>query len=97
MPVELVSIPLNSGVRQDMDEKLHPDGLFESLTNARLRKTGSLGVRLGYTALGTAAFGGGTLRAFDVVSHDDTLLPSRRATRRRRHVRRRGRAAGSGA
>jgi hypothetical protein len=51
-----------------------PDGLFKQVTNGRLRKTGELGVRLGYRALTAACFGGGTLKAFDVVSHGGSLL-----------------------
>ena len=73
-PVELITIPFNSGQREDLDDKLLPDGLFKTVTNGRLYKTGELGVRLSYTALGTGVFGGGTLRAFDVVSHGDRLL-----------------------
>lgn len=74
MPVEKIQIPINSGQREDMDERLLPDGLFRSVTNGRLYKTGELGVRLSYTALGSVVFGGGTLRAFDLVSHGERLL-----------------------
>lgn len=74
MAVELVHIPLNSGVREDLDSKLLPDGLFKQIINARLRKGGELGVRYGYRALGSACFGGGTLKAFDLASHNETLL-----------------------
>lgn len=74
MPVELLNIPLNSGVREDLDSKLLPEGMFKSLTNCRLRKGGELGVRHGYRALGSACFGGGTLKAFDLVTHNETLL-----------------------
>jgi len=74
MPVELIPIPFNSGAREDLDEKLLPEGLFRVITNGRLYKTGELGVRLSYTQLGSNVFGGGTLRAFDLVSHGDRLL-----------------------
>jgi hypothetical protein len=74
MPVELISLPLNSGVREDLDSKLLPEGMFKSLTNARLRKGGEIGVRYGYRVLGSACFGGGTLKGFDLVSHNETLL-----------------------
>lgn len=74
MPVELLQIPINAGQREDLDEKVMPDGLFKQVTNARLRKGGELGVRLGYRALTTGCFGGGTLKAFDVVSHGGSLL-----------------------
>lgn len=74
MPVEKIPIPFNSGQREDLDSKLLPDGLFALVTNGRLYKTGELGVRLSYTALGSGVFGGGTLRAFDVVSHGERLL-----------------------
>jgi hypothetical protein len=74
VPVELLNIPLNSGVREDLDSKLLPDGMFKQLINCRLRKGGELGVRHGYRALGNACFGGGTLKAFDLVSHNETLL-----------------------
>lgn len=74
MPVELLQIPINAGQREDLDSRLMPDGLFKQVTNGRLRKTGELGVRLGYRALTTACFGGGTLKAFDVVSHGGDLL-----------------------
>lgn len=74
MPVELINLPLNSGVREDLDSKLLPDGLLKSVTNGRLRKGGEIGVRYGYRALGAACFGGGTLKAFDLVSHNETLL-----------------------
>jgi hypothetical protein len=74
VPVELIQIPVNAGNREDLDDKLLPEGLFRSVTNGRLRRTGELGVRLGYTALTASAFAGGTLRAFDLVSHNDTLL-----------------------
>lgn len=74
MPVELLPIPLNSGAREDIDAKLLPDGLFKVVQNARFRKTGELGVRYGYTALATVDVLGSTVRAFDVVSHGDSLL-----------------------
>lgn len=74
MPVELLQIPINAGQREDLDPKVMPDGLFSEVVNARLRRTGEMGVRLGYTALTTACFGGGTLKAFDVVSHGGDLL-----------------------
>lgn len=74
MPVELVNIPINSGAREDTDAKLLPEGLFKSIQNGRLRKEGELGVRYGYRALTQAAYKGGTMRAFDVVSHNDRLL-----------------------
>lgn len=74
MPVELLNIPVNSGQREDLDSKLLPDGMFKQLTNCRLRKGGELGVRYGYRALGSACFGGGVLKAFDLVSHNETLL-----------------------
>lgn len=74
MPVELITIPFNSGQREDLDSRLLPDGLFATVTNGRLYKTGELGVRLSYTALGSGVFGGGTIRAFDLVSHGDRLL-----------------------
>jgi len=74
MPVELLNIPLNSGAREDLDSKLLPEGLLRSLTNGRLRKGGEIGVRHGYRALGSACFGGGVLKAFDLVSHNETLL-----------------------
>lgn len=74
MPVELIPIPINSGQREDLDSKLLPDGLFKTVTNGRLRKTGEMGVRYGYTALTTSEVLGGTLKAFDLVSHNETLL-----------------------
>ena len=74
MPIEKIPIPFNSGQREDLDSKLLPDGLFALVTNGRLYKTGELGVRLSYTALGSGVFGGGTLRAFDVVSHGERLM-----------------------
>lgn len=74
MPVELIQIPINAGQREDLDPKVMPDGLFSEVINARLRRTGEMGVRLGYTALTTSCFGGGTLKAFDVVSHGGDLL-----------------------
>jgi hypothetical protein len=74
MPVELISLPINSGQREDLDGKLLPDGMFKSIENGRLRKGGELGVRHGHRALGSACFGGGTLKAFDLVSHNETLL-----------------------
>lgn len=74
MPVELINIPLNSGVREDLDSRLLPEGMFKSLVNCRLRRGGELGVRYGYRALGSACFGGGVLKAFDLVSHNETLL-----------------------
>ncbi len=74
MPVELIPVPINSGQREDLDSKLLPDGLFKSIENGRLRKGGELGVRYGYRALGSACFGGGVLKAFDLVSHNETLL-----------------------
>ncbi len=74
MPVELINVPLNSGAREDLDSKLLPDGLLKSVINGRLRKGGEIGVRHGYRALGSACFGGGTLKAFDLVSHNETLL-----------------------
>lgn len=74
MPVELINVPLNSGVREDLDSKLLPEGMFKSLINCRLRKGGEIGVRHGYRAMGSDCFGGGTLKAFDVVSHNETLL-----------------------
>jgi hypothetical protein len=74
MPVELIQIPINAGQREDLDSRLMPDGLFKQVTNGRLRKTGELGVRLGYRALTASCFGGGTLKAFDVVSHGGSLL-----------------------
>jgi hypothetical protein len=74
MPVELINLPLNSGVREDLDSKLLPEGMFKTLLNCRLRKGGEIGVRHGYRALGSACFGGGVLKAFDLVSHNETLL-----------------------
>ncbi len=74
MPVELVNLPINSGAREDIDSKLLPQGLFRSITNGRLRKEGELGVRYGYRALTQDGFGGTTMRAFDVVSHNERLL-----------------------
>jgi hypothetical protein len=74
MPVELLQIPINAGQREDLDPKVMPDGLFKRVTNARLRRSGELGVRLGYTALTASAFGGGTLKAFDIASHGGDLL-----------------------
>jgi hypothetical protein len=74
VPVELLQIPINGGQREDMDSRLMPDGLFKQITNGRLRKSGELGVRLGYRALPTACLGGGTLHAFDIVSHGGSLL-----------------------
>jgi hypothetical protein len=74
VPVELIQIPINGGNREDLDSKLLPDGLFRSVVNGRLRKTGELGVRYGYTALTQNVFGPGTLRSFDVVSHNEALL-----------------------
>jgi hypothetical protein len=74
MPVELIQIPINAGQREDLDSKLMPDGLFKQVTNGRLRKSGELGVRLGYRALTASCFGGGTLKAFDIVSHGGSLL-----------------------
>lgn len=74
MGVELVQIPINGANREDLDAKLMPNGLFKSVVNGRLRKTGELGVRFGFRALGSAVFGGGTLKAFDLVSHNEALL-----------------------
>lgn len=76
MPVELVSIPINSGAREDIDQKLLPQGAFRSIQNGRLRKEGELGVRFGYRALIGNFFGGGgaSMQAWDIVSHNERLL-----------------------
>lgn len=74
MPVELLPIPINGGQREDLDSKLMPEGLFRQVTNGRMRKSGEMGVRLGYRALTASVFGGGTLKAFDIVSHGGSLL-----------------------
>lgn len=74
MPAELLNLPINSGVREDIDGKLLPDGMFRTLENCRQRKTGEIGVRYGYRALTQNVFGGATLKAFDLVSHADRLL-----------------------
>jgi hypothetical protein len=74
VPVELLQIPINAGQREDLDPKVMPDGLFKRVTNGRLRRSGELGVRLGYSALTASCFGGGTLKAFDIVSHGGDLL-----------------------
>lgn len=74
MPVEIVSLPINTGIREDTDSKLLPNGLFKSLINCRLRKEGELGVRYGFRALTQDAFPSGTMRAFDVISHNERLL-----------------------
>jgi hypothetical protein len=74
VPVELANIPINSGAREDIDSKLLPQGVFKSIQNGRLRKEGELGVRYGYRALTQAGVPSGTMRAFDVVSHNERLL-----------------------
>jgi len=71
---ELITIPLNAGQREDINPKVLPQGLLRSAVNVRLRKGGEIGVRHGFTSLSMATTDGGTLTAFDVVSHNDTLL-----------------------
>lgn len=72
--IELIPIPVNSGQRDDIDSKLLPDGLFKQVSNGRFRKTGELGVRYGFTALTMLDTAGATVKALDVVSHNDALL-----------------------
>jgi hypothetical protein len=71
---ELINIPLNAGQREDINPKLLPQGLLRSATNVRLRKGGEIGVRHGFSALSMSTTDGGTLTAYDVVSHNDTLI-----------------------
>ncbi len=71
---ELIHIPLNAGMRQDIDSKLLPQGLMRELVNTRYRKEGSLGPRYGLTALGSMLdTNGDTVKAWDIVSHGESL------------------------
>lgn len=57
-----VIIPLSSGVREDVDPKVMPEGALKRVENLRLRRDGRLGVRYGYTAL-------------SLVGQDTTIVP----------------------
>lgn len=46
-----IVIPFNAGMREDIDPKLLPDGLFALITNMRYRKDGRLGLRNGYVTV----------------------------------------------
>lgn len=49
-------IPFNSGIHEEVDPKLLPEGRLRSVRNLRIRRDGRLGVRFGYTALGLDTF-----------------------------------------
>lgn len=69
-----IHVPFNAGVREDIDPKLLPDGLFARLENARYRKDGSLGLRNGYTSLSMLTKDARSLVPYDVASYRDRLV-----------------------
>lgn len=69
MPARTVKkvIQFNAGMREDIDPKLLPDGLFAALVNVRYRKDGRLGLRNGYVTVPLDADSGlSTLAPFDL-------------------------------
>lgn len=76
MPVKTtpIHVPFNAGMREDIDPKLLPDGLFTRLENARYRKDGRLGLRNGYEELSMTTDDGGTLVPYDLASYRDRLV-----------------------
>lgn len=71
-----MSVPFNAGVREDIEGKLLPDGLFTRLQNARYRKDGRLGLRNGYAAIAstTPNGGAGTFKAYDLAEFEGRLV-----------------------
>lgn len=61
-----IVIPFNAGMREDIDSKLLPEGLFAAIVNMRYRKDGKLGLRNGYVSLPLDTDGGATLAAYDL-------------------------------
>lgn len=73
-----VTVSFASGVREDVDPKVMPEGALKRAENLRMRRDGRLGVRYGYTALAlTRAHPGSPssgLVASDIIGFNDRLL-----------------------
>lgn len=72
--VELVHIPINAGQREDIDERLMPDGLFSEVRNMRLRKSGALGVRYGFDATPNVVYDGSSVTMYDISDYGGDLV-----------------------
>lgn len=69
-----VVIPFSSGVREDVDPKVMPQGALKRVENLRMRSDGRLEPRFGYTTLATTVQGGGVLIPRDLVAFNGRLL-----------------------
>jgi hypothetical protein len=69
-----IHVPFTAGMREDVDSKLLPQGVFARLQNARYRKDGRLGLRNGYAALSMTTSDGEDLVPYDVTTFRDRLV-----------------------
>jgi hypothetical protein len=73
-----ITIPFGSGVREDVDPLVMPQGGLKRVENLRLTKEGRLALRKGYTSLGVTSFtdgtGNTTFVPTDLMAYGDRLL-----------------------
>lgn len=74
-----ITIPFGTGVREDVDPKVMPDGALKRVENLRLTREGRLVLRYGYTAIAlTSQRSFNTsllnLKPYDLASYDGRLL-----------------------
>lgn len=70
----LIPLPFDAGQREDIDKRLLPQGMFRSVVNMRLRRSGSLAPRREFLPVTMEDIEGDTFNAFDVASHGSQLL-----------------------
>jgi len=67
-------IAFATGIHEEVDPKMLPEGNLRSVTNLRIRRGAQLGVRFGYDALGLAGEGAVNIIPYDIMSFDGKLL-----------------------
>lgn len=74
MPSEIIEFPFDSGAYEAADREWLPPSLFAVVENLRLDLDGRLGVRPGFTALGTTTYSPSALVAYDLTNFSGRLV-----------------------
>lgn len=74
MTAQIIEFPFNSGAYEAADREWLPSNMLATVENMRLDLDGRLGVRPGFTALGTSTYSSGTLTAYDLANYAGRLV-----------------------